>query len=395
MSLYLQLALLLILAKIFSDLSSRLKQPPVLGLLLLGIILGPSVTNFFQSNEIVKVLGEIGVFILLFLAGLETNLHKMKQEGILSFMIAICGVSVPFLTGLGLTLLFGQSLSRGLFLGTILTATSISVTVMTLWDLGKMDTVEGRTIISSAIIDDVMGMIVLTIISAFISSNHTHAATHAATYAATHAVTPIFSSLGLLVLFFLLVIPLGLWVIKPSINYSKSLKAHQAPVAIALGLMFIFGTLAEKCGLASITGAYMAGLIIGNTSSFALKKEIIGGFDVLGQSFFMAIFFINIGLEASLKSIHGDMLFVGLFIIGAILSKIIGCGLAAKAFKMPCRQSLRIGIGMVPRAEVALAVASIGLSLSVINRADFSMVVLMCLCTATITPILLHLTFRP
>jgi Kef-type K+ transport system membrane component KefB len=162
-------------------------------------------------------------------------------------------------------------------------------------------------------------------------------------------------------------------------------------MAIAIGLMFIFAYLAQQCGLAAITGAYAAGLLVGNTS---LKRETLHGFNVIGQSFFIAIFFVNIGLEASLQSIHSSILFVTLFILAAILTKIIGCTLAAKAFRLPTKESLRIGVGMVPRAEVALAVASIGLAQNIINRSDFSMTILLCLCTAIVTPILLRITFK-
>jgi len=375
MPLYIQLAVILILAKIFSDLSSRLKQPPVLGLLLVGIVLGPSVTGIFHSNEVVKVIGEIGVFILLFMAGLETDIRKMAKEGPLSFTVASCGVVFPFLAGFGLTMLFGYGLHKALLLGTILTATSVSVTVMTLWDIERLDTMEGRTILSAAIIDDVMGIIVLTVISALIGSQDAH----------------IMIALGKLLLFFIVSIFLGVLVIRPYLHVTKKLKSDHATVAIAIGLMFIFSSLAEQCGLAAITGAYMAGLLVGNTS---LKREVLHGFNVIGQSFFIAIFFVNIGLEASLQSIHSSILFVTLFILAAILTKIIGCTLAAKAFRLPTKESLRIGVGMVPRAEVALAVASIGLAQNIINRSDFSMTILLCLCTAIVTPILLRLAFK-
>jgi len=375
MPLYLELAIIVITAKIFSDLSSRLKQPPVLGVLFLGIALGPSVTGLLHSNEIIKVLGEIGIFILLFMAGLETDINKMIKEGALSFTVACIGVLLPFAAGFGLTIFFGLGVPKALLLGTILTATSISVTVMTLWDIKRLDSIEGRTILGAAIIDDVLGILVLTVVSAFIGNQSTN--------------LPI--ALGKLVLFFIIVISTGIFIIKPFFHISKKLQSHQSTVAMALGLMFLFSYLAKLCGLAAITGAYAAGLFVGNTS---LKREILQGFDVLGQSFFIALFFIDIGLEASLKSLHGSVLFVVLFIAAAILTKIIGCALAAKACRLSTRKSLRIGVGMVPRAEVALAIASIGLSQQIITKADFSMTVLLCLTTAMITPILLRLAFK-
>jgi Kef-type K+ transport system membrane component KefB len=375
MPLYIELAVILILAKIFSDLSSRIKQPPVLGLLLLGIVLGPSVTGFLHSSEIVKVIGEIGVFILLFMAGLETDIQKMIKEGPLSFTVASCGVGLPFLAGLGLTLFFGYGLPRALLLGTILTATSVSVTVMTLWDIKRLDTLEGRTILGAAIIDDVMGIIVLTIISALIGSQNAH----------------IMTAIGKLVLFFIISIFMGLLIIRPYLHVTKKLKSDHAPLAIAIGLMFVFAWLAQVCGLAAITGAYAAGLLVGNTS---LKREVLHGFNIIGQAFFIAIFFVNIGLEASFQSIHSSVLFVTLFILAAILTKIVGCTLGAKAFRLSNKESLRIGVGMVPRAEVALAVASIGLAQNIITRSDFSMTVLLCLTTAMVTPVLLRLTFK-
>lgn len=375
MPLYIELSIVLILAKIFSDISSRLKQPPVLGLLFVGIILGPSVMGLLHSNEIIKVLGEIGVFILLFMAGMETDIQKMRKEGALSFTVASSGVVIPLIAGFSLAILFGFDISKALLLGTILTATSISITVMTLWDIKRLDTKEGRVILAAAIIDDVLSIMVLALISAFIGNKN----------------ISLLTSIGKLALFFVVSIPLGLFVIKPYIHFTRKLQSHQSTLAIAIGLMFVFVYLAEQCGLAAITGAYMAGLFVGNT---ALKREVLQGFDMIGQSFFIAIFFVDIGLEASLRSLHGNVLFVALFLLTAVLTKIVACALAARAFKLPNKTSLRIGVGMVPRAEVALAVASIGLAQNIINKADFSMVILLCLTTAMVTPPLLRLAFK-
>jgi len=340
----------------------------------MGIILGPSVTGWIHPNETVKILGEIGVYILLFMAGLETDIHKMKREGRTTLLTASLGVTLPFFAGLLLCHLWGFSLIKGLLVGTILTATSVSVTVMTLWDMKRLDGTEGRIILGSAIIDDVFGVLILTLILALFGKGG----------------PSLWVSLSKLVLFFVASFALGLF-IGPIMHYSERLRADKSLTAISFGIMLLFAWLARVCQLATITGTYMAGLMIGLTT---LKQKVLSEINTIGQSIFIPLFFITIGLEAQLSSVAGYLLFGVLFIALAILTKIIGCGTGAwLGGRHSLKECTRIGIGMIPRAEVALAIASVGLAHSIITKTDFSLTILLCLTTALITPVLLRISF--
>lgn len=366
-------ALIIILAKIGSHLMSRLKQPPVLGMLLLGILLGPSGFNVVRTNETLKTLADIGVIILLFMAGLETDLERMRREGSTSILTASGGVVLPFICGFLLPMAFHFSISQSLMLATALTATSVSIPVMTLFDLDRLRGPEGRAILGAAVIDDVMAVLILAFTLGLVSGK-----------------TRILLSFSKIFLFFLISCALGFFVFRKIIDLTMKLQANQALLAVALGILFIYASGADLAGMAPITGAYLAGLFLGRTP---VRRRLLGGMDTIGHALFISIFFVHVGLQAKIELVEGRYLFLVLYILVGILSKFTGCGLGAKLGGLQLRRSMRVGIGMIPRGEVALAVTSIAMSRGLIGAPEFSSTVLLVLVTAFITPPLLKWSF--
>ncbi|OYD13637.1 hypothetical protein CH333_10730 [candidate division WOR-3 bacterium JGI_Cruoil_03_44_89] len=366
-----QIALIIILSKVFSDFASRVRQPPVLGVLILGLLLGPSGFNIVAPNEVINTFSEIGVLILLFMVGLETDIKP--KEGKIASVIAINGVLLPFLFGFLVGLLFHRSLPESLILGTILTATSVSVTAMTLVDIGKLNLPEGKIIITAAIVDDVIGIIFLTVILCALGT------TTSPTFAILKLIGFFVAAYLVGHLFFLV------------FGWAERLKAREAILAIAFAMMLIYAFMAMNLGVAAITGAYIAGFMLRRTK---YKKNILSGMDTIGHSIFISFFFVDIGLKTNLVTIGGNHLFLIAFILCAILGKLGGTFIGTRLMHLKPKRGLRVGIGMIPRGEVALAIASMALSRGLIRRGDFSSVVVMVIVLALITPILLKWSFR-
>jgi len=370
----LHLAIIIILSKFAADLGYRFKQPPVLGMLLLGLILGPSGLGLIQTDIVLQTLAKIGVIILLFMAGLQTDILQMRRVGKSSFLTASGGVLIPFLSGFGLSLAFDGNLTKGLIIGTILTATSVSVTVMTLMDMKRLKSDEGTVILGAAVLDDVIAIILLTFILGFAGGS-----------------SNFWLPLSKMVIFFLLSLSIGFFLFGRIMRLAERLHASQGVVAIALSIAFFYSWSAEYGGVAHITGAYIAGLLLGRT---VMKRRILAGMETIGQSLFIAIFFAEIGLEAQLRGLNGGYLFIFFLIFVAIFGKIAGCGLGGRLSGLKPIGALRVGVGMLPRGEVALVIASLGITNNLIGQPELSGTVLMVVVTAILTPMLLKLAFK-
>lgn len=368
------LAAIIIIAKIFSYLSIKIKQPPVLGMLLIGLVLGPSGFKLMGSEPVIKFFSDIGVIILLFLAGLETDVPAMKKSGKSSFLVAIGGVVFPFMLGVTAGRFFGYSMLSSLILGTILTATSVSVTVMTLIDMKKLRSVEGITIMGAAIIDDVLGILLLTFIFSFSSPTGN-----------------IWVSMGEIFGYLAAAILFGMFLIKPIVHFARKLKTEQAVLSVALAICFFYAWSAELVEIASITGAYLAGFFLGQTNA---KTTIMEGVETLGQSIFVSVFFIHIGLETDLWGYEINFMFAAVFLAIAIFSKLIGSGAGAKLSGFSWLRSSAIGFGMIPRGEVGLIIANMAMAKGILGGAEFSATVFMVVITALITPFLLKMTLK-
>jgi Kef-type K+ transport system membrane component KefB len=373
MSILFYTAVILILAKIFSHLASRLGLPPVLGMLVLGLLLGPSGLHLIETNDVLKTLADVGVVVLLFMAGLETDLTRMRREGRPATLTALGGVVFPFVFGFCLAMAFHLTIPQSLLLATALTATSVSIPVITLFDLGKLRGPEGRTILGAAVIDDIMAVLILAFTIGLVGGG-----------------AEILASFGKIALFLVIACTVGLFTFRWLVRSTMRLQASQALLAIALGILLIYASGAELCGMASITGAYLAGLFLGRTE---VRRRLLSGMDTIGHALFISIFFVHVGLQADIEMVGGRSFFLILYILVAILGKFVGCGLGARAGGLPFLRSLRVGIGMIPRGEVALAVTSMAMSRGLIGASEFSSTVLLVLITAFVTPPLLKWSF--
>jgi Kef-type K+ transport system membrane component KefB len=373
----LNLAIIIFLSKILGAISKKFNQPPVIGMLLLGIILGPTVLDVIEPCQVITWIGKVGVLFLLFEAGLETDIKRIRKDSKQAFPPAIGGILLPFGFGFLLSHFSNHPISHSLVTGVIFSATSVSVSVMTLLEMGKMRSIEGRTIVNSAIIDDIFGIILLTFIFGL---------TTKVGMEQTNLLLPI----GKIILFFVLSILVGYFIFKPLFLNLKKILMDNVVVSLAIAVVLLYSWFAEQTGLAAITGAYFAGLIIGQTQ---YKNSIQEGISTVGKSFFIDVFFVNIGLEFNLLDIETAPLFLILFILLAVISKVVGCGIGARLTNLDTVRSFRIGSGMVPRGEVSLIVANMALQKGIIDTNLLSATIMTVIISAVITPILLKYSF--
>jgi len=380
----LDLALILLSTKGLGLLTKRFQLPQVVGALLAGLILGPSMLDVLTETDFIAQLAELGVIVLMFNAGVGTDIQELKKTGKVGFMVALIGVLVPLAMGTGITLLgvrwglipYGGML-EALFVGTILTATSVSITVETLNELGKLNTKVGNTILAAALIDDVMGLVALTLVSSIAGEK---------------------DSVGLILL------KVALFAVFVGITGFAALRFFSWLYQITNGkdlrrfpvLAFVLCLLMAYCaerffGVADITGAYAAGLIISCTKK---AKYIQSKFEPVSYLLLTPVFFASIGFRASLDQVDGQvLLFTFLLLVVAILSKLIGCGFGARICGFSNRESLRVGVGMACRGEVALIVANRGLAMGVISNTLMTPVIITVVLVTILTPIMLKLAY--
>lgn len=372
----LDVALILIATKIGGLISRKLKMPEVLGALMAGVILGPLIFNLVQHNENIKLLSNLGVIMLMFLAGLETDVEQFKKAGKSSFVIALLGVLVPLILGTLSAFLFYGNVLENIFLGVILTATSVSITVETLTELGKLNTKAGVNILGAAVIDDILGLVLISLLIAFNNGGG------GGSLVTTITGIVVFCVIGILAIIFL-----------PKVlnKFMKDIQPGRALLTFALAAALIAALLAEEVGIAAITGAYLCGLLL---SQFNHKEYLERNVKAISSGFLSLIFFASVGLEASLEGFSGKVILITvvMFVI-AVIGKVIGCGAAARLFKMSRSESVQIGVGMISRGEVAIITANIGLQNNIITQEVFIPTILVVLLTTIVTPILLKLVF--
>lgn len=372
------LALILLSTKVFGLATEKIHMPQVVGALLAGIILGPSGFGVLQSTDFLVKAAEIGVIMLMFTAGIDTDLEEVKRTGVQALVIATAGVIVPLLLCGGLYFVFFiddftyYNVLKAAFVGSVFSATSVSITVETLNEMGKLKTSTGTTLLSAALIDDILGIIVLSILSGLSSGGD----------------NPLLV-LGRIILFFVFTFVVGA-VIRKVFLYVSEEHWHSRRVAVwALAFCLLMAYCAEELfGVADITGAYFAGLILCNVTKsrqFVAKK-----FTVTSYMVFTPVFFASVGMKTDLKTMNTEILvFALLLVVFAVISKIIGCGLGGKLCRMSNHQALVVGIGMVARSEVALMVAQKGIAAGMIDPVILPAIVLSIIASALVTPILL------
>ncbi|WP_173386248.1 cation:proton antiporter [Ruminococcus flavefaciens] len=376
------LAIIFICAKGAGLLARKCRAPMVVGEIIAGLIIGPCLLNWVTPNDFFAQMAEIGVILIMFSAGLETNLQELKKSGFAAFFIACVGVLVPLVGGsllymciYGFSAFGTDEFFKAVFIGCIMTATSVGITVEVLKEMGKLKTRVGQTILSAAIIDDVIGIIVLTFVLGFKDPDSN-----------TLLVT------GKILLFLVLSLVLGI-VIYKLFKFYDDRHAHTRRIPIiAITLCFIMAFAAEKYfGIADITGAYIAGIILCNVRD---AEYIDRRISINGYMFFAPVFFVSIGLKTDFSNVDSSMIVFSIgFVIVAMLSKVIGCGLASKCFKYSWTDCLKIGAGMMTRGEVALIITNKGLGLGIIDSSYFTAVILLIIVSSIVTPVVLKLLF--
>ncbi|HEX3016901.1 MAG TPA: cation:proton antiporter [Caproicibacter sp.] len=369
-------AVILIAAKIFGMISRKLKMPEVLGALVSGVILGPVALHFVEYNDSIKLLANLGVIFLMFLAGLETNLDEFKKAGKSSLVIAVMGILVPLGLGTLSGYLFFSNRIENIFIGVILTATSVSITVETLTELGKLNTRVGINILGAAVIDDILGLVLISVILA-VNGN-----SGSSSLGITLGGIGLFCVIGIAAIIFLpKFINRRIGEMQPGRNLLT--------FTIAAALLAAFA--AEKLGIAAITGAYLCGLLF---SQLTHREYLERNVKAISSGFLSPIFFASVGIEANIQGFNTEMLLIALaMFVVAVIGKVIGCGFAARLFKMSRSESIQVGTGMISRGEVAIITANIGLQDHIISQEVFIPTIIVVILTTLVTPILLKLSF--
>lgn len=382
------LAIILISTKLLGVLTKKFQMPQVVGALLAGLFLGPAVFGVLKETDFIHRVAEIGVIVLMFSAGLETDIQELKKSGKASLVIALIGVIVPLIGGFGIAYLFNRPgviestvksslFLQNMFIGVILTATSVSITVETLKEMGKLNTKAGNAILGAAIIDDILGIIALTIITSLADPT-------------VNLVTVLLK----IVLFFVFAAVVGMIV---HFLFKKWISAYQQDMRRFVIAGFVFCLLLAYCaeeffGVADITGAYIAGLFLANMSK---TNYIANRVDTLSYMMLSPIFFASIGLKVILpKMTMNIVLFAIILVVVATLTKVLGCGLGAKICGYNNRECIQIGVGMVSRGEVALIVATKGDAVGLMSPNFLGPVVIVVVVTTIIAPVLLKIAFQ-
>ena len=378
-SIFRDLAIIILSAKFFGLAARKCKAPQVVGEILAGLLIGPCLLNLVQINDTISVFAEIGVVLLMFSTGLGTNLKELMRAGPIATLIACIGVLVPLIGGTllysafyGFSAIGSPEFFRALFKGTIMTATSVSITVATLQELGHLKSFLGTTIVSAAVINDVINIIVLTCVLG----------------ASGGSDTSLVEVLMDTILFFAAAIVIGLIIHKAMLWLDHRNPHTQRITIVSLAFCFAMAYIAEQYfGIADITGAYIAGIVLCSLEDASYIERRV---DISSYTLFSPVFFASIGLKTDISGLTPTiLLFSVCFVVVALITKIIGCGLAAKVCRFSWPDSLKVGVGMMTRGEVALIVAQKGLGVGVVDSVFFTAVILLIVVSSIITPLVL------
>lgn len=361
-----QLAIILIASKVAGDLSVRLKQPSVLGKLLIGIVLGPTVLGLIEDTEVLKEISNIGVILLMFIAGLETDLDEFKRTGKASAAVGVGGILIPFVLGYFTGIYMNLSPIQASFLGLLLSATSVSISVQVLKEMDQLKSREGATILGAAVIDDILVILALAFLMSLVGGD-----------------VDLTKVILKKVLFFVLAIVVGWKFVPFFLRKFSSLRVTETVISSALIICFIYAYLAEYTGVAAIIGSYIAGVAISVTE---FKHEIFEKVETISYSIFVPVFFTSIGVAVQFTGIMEHIGFIIALSLIAIFSKLIGSSVGAKVTGFSWRNSFGIGSAMVSRGEVALIIAAIGIENDLLNQDIFAVIVIVILVTTIVTP---------
>jgi len=377
------LAIILIAGKYLGLLARKLNAPQVAGEILAGLLVGPCILNLVQPSDFLAQMAELGVVLLMFGAGLDSDIDEIIKSGPVALLVAMCGVFVPFLAGTGLYAAFygiggigSESFLRAVFIGSIMTATSVTITVQSLRELGHLKGKVGTTVLSAAIIDDVLGIIVLTVVVGFKDPS-----------------TSIGGIVMNTVLFFLFALALGFLVFqffeRMDLNHPHT---RRLPI-LGLAFCLIMAYIAEAVfGVADITGAYMAGLVL---SKLRDSSYIERRLDISSYTIFSPVFFASVGLNTDISNFNASILLFSLaFVAVALGAKIVGCGGVSLLCRFTPGDALKVGVGMMNRGEVALIIAQKGLAVGLMESAVFPAVIVLILASSILTPVILQVLYK-
>lgn len=411
LQLALLIAVLLPAGKIVASLCSRFGIPPIIGELIVGIVAGPGALNLLHTSlfsgtpatAAFMLLAQIGGLVLMFIAGFETDIERMKEAGGTAMLVALSGVIWPLLLGAAAARLFGLPWNVALFLGGALTATSVSISARTLMDAGRMASPEASVILGAAVIDDVMGLFVLAFLTASTSTatGQSFGAAPAisawvdghSSFAAQHGllVQMLLISLSVAVFFLVGYLPAKRW-LDPLILQMRRLTPSESVTSCVIGLVLLYAIGAEWLGsVAGITGAYLLGFVFAESK---FKADVERAFHAIGHGLLIPLFFVSIGLTSDFRALGGHWFLLAVISVVAVLTKLFGCGLAALARGMGFVRSLRIGCGMVSRGEVGLIIAAIAAKSRIFSQPEVALVVAVVLITTLLTPFALRGAFR-
>ncbi|WP_125771035.1 cation:proton antiporter [Companilactobacillus furfuricola] len=375
MSYLVQLVLILILTKIGAHLSNMLNFPSVIGELLVGVVAGPAVLNILAGTTFIQYFSEIGVIVLMFIAGLEGDLHLLMKFWKPALSVAILGVIFPTITAAGLcALAFGFKWTTAVFIGLILSATSVSISVQVLKEMGKMNSKEGAIILGAAVADDIICVILLGICVAFFGNAGSD--------------QPLWLMISTKLLFFVLMLVLGRYFVPKFMDFFSKLNTSENEATGAVILCFGFAAIAVALGMSDVLGAYFAGIALSETK---YQKSLAQKIEPIGYAIFIPVFFVSIGLNISFKGLQNDILFITLLIIVAILGKQIGGSLGAKMFDLNWSEANIVGAGMISRGEMALVVSNVALTSQLIDKNHYTAMILVTVVTTIIAPVILKL----
>jgi Kef-type K+ transport system membrane component KefB len=410
LQLALLIAILLPAGKIVASISTRYGIPAILGELLVGVVAGPGCLNILHMRlfsgtpaaDAFLLIAQIGGLVLMFMAGLETDIDRMREASVTAFLVALSGVIWPFFLGAGVAHLFGLPWGTALFIGGALTATSVSISARTLMDAGRMTSTEASVILGAAVIDDVMGLFVLAFLAA--SSTGGSEAFGVAPmlsrwlqvhlpFAARHPLTVQMTIIALCVsAYFVVAYGLAKKYVDPLMRLFRKIDANEAVTSCVLALVLIYAISAEWLGsVAGITGAYLLGYVYAGSK---LKTLIERTFYAMGHGLLIPLFFVSIGLSSNFRALGGHwMLLISIFVV-AVISKMVGCGFAALGMGMGPVRSLRVGCGMISRGEVGLIVTAMGASSRLFGETEVAVMVTVVLLTTLLTPLLMRWAFK-
>lgn len=375
-NLILSLLLIIFATKIAGTIAVRLGQPAVLGKLISGVILGPAVLGWIVPSDFIHYFSQIGVLLLMFIAGLETDLEQFRQSWKSSLAVAVGGVIFPLIGGYSLGLVLGWSTEQALFLALVISATSVSISVQTLKEMNKLNSKEGTTILGAAVVDDILVVILLAVTMSF--------------FGAGEAVS-IPSLLLKKVLFFAVIIAAGWFIVPLIMKWMSKFKVTETVVSAAIFICLGFSYFAELMGVAGIIGAFAAGIAISQTS---FKHTVETKIEPIAYTLFVPVFFVSIGLDISFTGLGEQIWFIVILTLICIFTKLVGSGLGARLTGFNLRQSMAIGSGMISRGEVALILMTSSTGSHLLTGSTYTSIVLVVIITTLVTPPLLKKTFQ-